>query len=112
MEQVAARTQLRSEMRQRDGMAFQSLFADIMVRRYRDDFSRVAPWGRDGDRNNGYSSVNRSLHHPAHLAKGQALRVQTLRNEARGLEVRDCIGVLALGDFVALALQSFAASSE
>jgi len=62
MEQVAARTQLRSEIRQRDGMAFQSLFADIMVRRYRDDFSRVAPWGRDGDRkNDGYLRSARQL---------------------------------------------------
>src|SRR3954471_14061066 len=45
------------------GNAFQDFFADIMSRRYPNDFIRTRPWGAVGDRkNDGYLRSERTLY--------------------------------------------------
>ena len=76
-ERLSATLQLREEFRTRDGAGFQALFADIMARKYRNDFDRVCPWGRDGDRkNDGYLRSERKLfqcYAPRRLGQGPTL---------------------------------------
>jgi len=53
---------LKLEYLERDGNAFQDLFAAIMTKCHPEDFYPVRPWGRAGDRkNDGYLTSERTL---------------------------------------------------
>lgn len=60
------------------GEAFQSLFENLMGRRYPDDFMACRPWGNDGDRkNDGYLKSKRTLYQvyaPNEMNKAKALK--------------------------------------